>query len=78
MKRVDPLLQTAYVRLVPKDALFIGQETGESQRVLHLHARPGSALETRLRTWAIALGVERGLSGFPDPRWDVLQKWRSR
>ncbi len=59
------------------EAVWIGHETGDGRRTIHLHvARQGPA-ETRTREWARKHADRRiDIALRHDPGWEVLRRWR--
>jgi hypothetical protein len=59
------------------DAVFVGHETGDGRRTIHLHVAGQGPAEDRTREWA-RKHPERpvGIDVRHDPGWEVLQKWR--
>jgi hypothetical protein len=58
------------------DAVYLGHETGDGRRRVHLHAAGSGTAEARTREWASRhpeLGIELDLRY--DPGWDVLRRW---
>jgi uncharacterized protein DUF695 len=58
------------------DAVYIGRETGQGKRILHLHVSAQGPAEERARGWAkqhpgraVEIAVRH------DPRWEVLRRW---
>jgi hypothetical protein len=60
------------------DAVYVGRETQEGTRVLHLHAAATGPAGARLEAWAAPLqaaGREVELRAALDPDWAVLRRW---
>jgi hypothetical protein len=61
-----------------RDAVYIGRETQEGTRVLHLHATATGPAGARLEAWAAPLqaaGREVELRAALDPDWAALRRW---
>lgn len=61
-----------------RDAVYIGRETQEGTRVLHLHAAAAGPAGPRLEAWAgllLAAGRQVELRASLDPGWAVLHRW---
>lgn len=58
------------------DAVYIGRETGQRQRVLHFHVASAGPAEARSRAWAKQHKERRAVVTIAhDPRWQVLRRW---
>jgi len=59
-----------------RDAVYIGRETGQGKRILHLHVASSGPAEERTRAWAKRHSPRRiEITVLHDPRWDVLRRW---
>jgi hypothetical protein len=58
------------------NAVYIGRETGQRQRVLHFHVATAGPAEERTRNWAKQPRERRAvIRAEYDPRWQVLRRW---
>ncbi len=65
------------LRALGAEAVYIGRETGEGHRTLHLHVMEGGPSAALLERWTRRYpAYSIALSVAPDPRWDILDRWR--
>lgn len=68
--------EDALIASLGHDAVHVGRETCQGQRVLHFHAAGNGPAPGRLDTWARALdGYQVQMTGRHDPGWDILRRW---
>ena len=69
-------LEDELLAALGKDAVYIGRETGQRQRVLHFHVASEGPAAERSRNWAKRHGERRAvIKTAHDPRWQVLRRW---
>lgn len=71
-------LEDELLQQLGHDVVFVGHETREGTRIVHLHAAGAGPAGHRLEEWARetrAGGREVALRGAHDPAWEVLRRW---
>jgi hypothetical protein len=69
-------MEEALLEALGNDAVFIGHETGDGRRVVHLHVAAGGPASSRISewermhpTWDIEVTAKN------DPAWEILRRW---
>jgi Family of unknown function (DUF695) len=69
-------LEDELMRALGRDAVYIGRETGQGERVLHFHVATAGPAEQRTRAWASGHPERQvSITAGPDPRWEILRRW---
>jgi hypothetical protein len=69
-------LEDDLVAVLGHDAVYLGRETGQGQRVLHFHVASLGPAEPRAQAWARHQTERRVVVAcVNDPRWEVLRRW---
>jgi hypothetical protein len=69
-------LEDALLVACGEEVVFVGRETCEGRRTLHLHAAGEGAAVARLEAWSLAVPGRRvEVRVERDPSWSVLQRW---
>ncbi len=57
------------------DAIYLGRETCDGARTLHLHVMESGPAAASIEAFRASAGREVRVAVTPDPRWDVLGRW---
>lgn len=68
-------LQDDLLQALGDDAVYIGRETYEGQRVIHLHASGIGPAPDRIDAWSRRSNYDIEVAAHADPEWEVLDRW---